>query len=96
MYRLCFFLFLSLKIDFASASNTEPDEMSHYAVCQSKVYLLKRFPELKRKHNLLNLRDLFHVYLNRYDFQFLRLYILNKTKTCCFFIYNRRVPGIAK
>ena len=69
--QVIFFLFLSLKIVFSSASSTDPDEMSHYAVCQSKVYLFKRFPELKRKHiYLLNLRDLFHVYLNRYEFHF--------------------------
>ena len=40
-------------------------------------------------------RDLFHVYLNRFEFHFLRLHI-NKTNKFCFFMHNGRVPGIAK
>ena len=38
--------------------------------------------------------DLFHVYLNIFQFHFLRLDI-NKTNKCCFFVHNGRVPGIA-
>ena len=41
------------------------------------------------------LRDLFHVYLNKFEFHFLLLHINNINKFC-FFIYNGRVPGIAK
>ena len=39
--------------------------------------------------------DLFHVYLNKFEFQFLRLHI-NNTITFCFFMHNGHVPGIAK
>ena len=42
-----------------------------------------------------NVRDLFHVYLNKFEFQFLQLHI-NKTNTFCFFMPNERVSGIAK
>ena len=42
-----------------------------------------------------SLRDLFHVYLNNFEFHFLRLHI-NKTNTCCFFMHNGHVPVIAK
>ena len=38
-------------------------------------------------------RDLFHVYLNRFDFHFLRLH-MNKTNTFFFFMHNKRVPGL--
>ena len=41
------------------------------------------------------LRDLFHVYLNKFEFQFLRLHI-NNTIPFCFFMHNGHVPGIAK
>ena len=41
------------------------------------------------------IRDMFHVYLNKFEFQFLMLHI-NKTKKICFFMHNGRVPGIAK
>ena len=41
------------------------------------------------------IRDLFHVYLNKFEFQFLRLH-LNNTNTFCFFMHNGHVPGIAK
>ena len=40
-------------------------------------------------------RDMFHVYLNRFDFHFLRLHII-KTNKFYFFIHNRRAPDIAK
>ena len=40
-------------------------------------------------------RDLFHVYLNKFEFHFLRLHI-NKANKFWFFIHNRRVFGIAK
>ena len=36
-----------------------------------------------------------HVYLNRFEYKFLRLHI-NKTNKCCFFIHNGRVQDIAK
>ena len=45
-----------------------------------------------------DIRDLFHVYLNRFEFHsfhFSRLHII-KTNTFCFFMHNGRVPGIAK
>ena len=41
------------------------------------------------------IRDLFIVYLNRFEYHFLRFHI-NKTNTFCFFMHNGRVPGIAK
>ena len=43
----------------------------------------------------LPLRDMFHVYLNRFEFLVLWLHII-KTNSFCFFMHNRRVPGIAK
>ena len=42
-----------------------------------------------------HIRDMFHVYLNKFEFHFLRLHI-NKTNTFCFFMHNGCVPGIAK
>ena len=44
---------------------------------------------------IVPIQDLFHVYLNRFEFHFLWLHI-NKTSIFCFFVNNRRVPGIAK
>ena len=41
------------------------------------------------------IRDMFHVYLNRFEFHFLRLHI-NKINNFYFFMHNGRVPGIAK
>ena len=41
------------------------------------------------------IRDMFHVYLNRFEFHFLRLHII-KTNKLCFFVHNGRVLGIAK
>ena len=41
------------------------------------------------------IRDMFHVYLNRFEFHVLRLHI-NKTNKLCIFMHNGRVPGIAK
>ena len=38
------------------------------------------------------LQDLFHVYLNKFEFHFLRLHI-NKTNKFCFYVHNRSVPG---
>ena len=46
-------------------------------------------------HLIINLRDLFHVYLNIFEFHFLRLHI-NKTNKYCFFMHIERVPGIDK
>ena len=43
----------------------------------------------------LYIRDLFHVYLNRFEFNFSRLHII-KTNKFCFFMHNGRVPDIAK
>ena len=45
--------------------------------------------------NLLVIQDLFHVYLNKCEFQFLRLHI-DKTNTFCFLIDNGRVTGTTK
>ena len=42
-----------------------------------------------------NIRDLFHVYLNKFEFHFLRLHKI-KTNKFCFSMHNGRVPGIAK
>ena len=42
-----------------------------------------------------NIRDLFNVYLNRFEFHFLWLHI-NKTNKFCLFMHNGRVPGIVK
>ena len=48
------------------------------------------------KWELVNkIQDLFHVYLNKCDFQFLRLHI-NKTNTFCFLIDKGRVTGTTK
>ena len=43
----------------------------------------------------MDIRDMFHVYLNRFKFHFLLLHII-KTNKLCFFMHNGRVPGIAK
>ena len=43
----------------------------------------------------LGIRDMFHVYLNRFEFHFLWLHII-KTSKFCFFMHNGLVPGIAK
>ena len=40
-------------------------------------------------------RDMFHVYLNRSEYDFLWLHII-KTNTFCFFMHNERVPVITK
>ena len=47
---------------------------------------------------LINIiRDLFYVYLNRFEFHFLQLQLhLIKINKICFFMHNGRVPGIAK
>ena len=45
--------------------------------------------------NLELIRDLFHVYLNKFEFNFLWLHI-NKTNKFSFFMHNGRVPGIVK
>ena len=42
-----------------------------------------------------SIRDMFHVYLDRFEFHFLRLHI-NKTNEFCFVMHNGHVPGIAK
>ena len=43
----------------------------------------------------ISLRDLFHVYLNRFEFLFLQLHII-KTNKFYFVMHNGRVLGIAK
>ena len=72
--------------------------------CKKSVLLLVRDPAkyniifckmFINAYTMLYLRDMFHVYLNRFDFHFLRLNI-NKTNTFCFLMHNGRVPGIAK
>ena len=40
-------------------------------------------------------RDLFHVYLNKFEFQFLRLH-MNRTRKFCFLINDGRVTGTTK
>ena len=42
----------------------------------------------------LYVRDVFHVYLNKFEFHFLRVHI-NKTNKFCFFMHNGRAFGIA-
>ena len=53
----------------------------------------------RQKQNLgqifIYIRDLFHVYLNRFEIPFLPLHII-KTNTFCFFMHKGRVPGIAE
>ena len=44
---------------------------------------------------MCGVRDLFHVYLNRCEFNFLRLHI-DKTNQFCIIIDNGRVPGMVK
>ena len=43
----------------------------------------------------LKLRDLFHVYLNKFEFDFLRLH-KNKTNEICILIVNGRVSVMAR
>ena len=43
----------------------------------------------------VEIQEMFHVYLNKFEFQFLRL-LINKTHNCCFIVHNGHVPGIAK
>ena len=45
-------------------------------------------------HNFL-IRDLFHVYLNEFEFHFSRLHV-NKINNFCFLLNNRRVPCMIK
>ena len=42
-----------------------------------------------------SIRDLFHVYLNKSEFQFSRLHV-NKINIFCFLLNNGRVPGMTK
>ena len=49
----------------------------------------------KNDARLITVPDMFHVYLNRFEFHFLRLHII-KTSKFCFFMHNGLVPGIAK
>ena len=49
----------------------------------------------KKYMSTTNIRDMFHVYLNKFEFRFLRLHV-NKTNKFCFFVLNGRVFGIAK
>ena len=44
---------------------------------------------------LMNVQDLFHVYFNKCEFQFLRLHI-NTTNTICFLVDNGRVTDTTK
>ena len=47
----------------------------------------------QRKLKTLTTADLFHIYLNIFEFHFLRLHI-NKTYKFCFNVHNGCVPGI--
>ena len=62
-----------------------------------KIFISQRVYELHKTESTcrLSIRDMFHVYLNRFEFHFLRLHIIKLNKFC-FFMYNSRVPGIAK
>ena len=51
--------------------------------------------QLAPNQNYCQIRGMFHVYLNRFKFHFLRLHI-NKASKFCFFMHNIYVPGIAK
>ena len=44
---------------------------------------------------IVTIRDMFHVYLNGFEFHFLRLH-MNKTNSFCFLMHKERVPGIAR
>ena len=62
------------------------------------LFLDPYFQYFKYSHaskHFVYLRDMFHVYSNKFEFPFLRLHI-NKTNKCCLFIHNVRVPGTAK
>ena len=43
----------------------------------------------------ITIQDLFHVYLNKCEFHFLRLHV-NKKNNFCFLLYNGRVRGMTK
>ena len=57
--------------------------------------VLNEYLAYQKYKKYYRLRDLFHVYLNRFEFYFLWLHI-NKTNKFCFFMHNGRVPCIAK
>ena len=62
---------------------------SKFSVLKTKtIYKIKILSEK-------GIRDMFHVYLNKFEFHFLRL-LINKTNTFCFFMHNGRFFGIAK
>ena len=64
--------------------------------CKTASSLRHKHPRLQRRSlSKIHLRDMFHVYLNRFEFHFLRLHII-KTNKFCLFMNNRRVLGIAK
>ena len=47
------------------------------------------------KLQIMAIRDLFQVYLNRIEFHFSRLHV-NKINNFCFLLNNRRVPCMTK
>ena len=67
------------------------------------VFAYEKYLLIKKLHAFKNetffqhffLQDMFHVYLNKCEFQFLRLHI-NETSTFCFLIDNGRVTGRTK
>ena len=93
--------------DLCPLSYFENAEIRATSGRQTKIFLLSKWEkitddqwvlsEIKHRYKLefLKIRDLFHVYLNKFEFHFLRLHI-NKTNKYCFFIHNGRVTGIAK
>ena len=61
----------------------------------SVLYVLQNSPLLDINNvSLRDIRDLFHVYLNKFEFHFLRLHI-NKTSQFCFLMNNGCVPAMA-
>ena len=69
---------------------TNSETKGHYSVNNEWILSL-----IELDLYFMIIRDLFHVYLNRFEFHFLRLHI-NKTNKFCFFMHNGRVLGIAK
>ena len=74
---------------FGNCENKDTDQVR--SNCAADQRLSFRYTD----STIFLLQDLFHVYLNKCEFQFLRLHI-NKTNTFCFLIDNGRVTGTTK
>ena len=60
-------------------------------VSLKKIFFLSCGDNLLPLHRM---QDLFHVYLNRFEFYFLGLHVIKRNKFCLF-VHNECVPGIA-